>query len=1187
MGQAALFGLFFGLIFCLCLMISSAEITTADPATTDAAATPSATADANPATTVNANPATTVNANPATTVNANPATTVNANPANTVNANPATTVNANPATTVNANPANTVNANPANTVNANPATTVNANPATTVNANPANTVNANPANTSNAKPATTVNANPATTVNANPANTSNAKPASTSNATSTPAATSNPKPSTTTAIPGPKKCTEWEADLATKLAASADITPFLLANTDKLPSLSESCVKTFSNATSKANLKKLMAELDKVYDNLNPGSRLALFLWIEQMNPKPANGSSWMTVEQLTLLDRFLLQASLSSLKTLAGMESSPLCAFFNSSNEVWKSLYDLNPAQANIFITGLKKCSIDVAKAENIAKLGQLACFYPVDDKPLEDSPRTKLLELLKNCKSDVKNVYQKLMTSMNVTSFGASQLGELGDAAAGLGIKQLASLSKEAVVGSLSTLSKIEGFSKSQKEALLKAAGVADIISKGNVASLGKLASALDSSALGSIPAAALVTAFADASFAASTAAMEPLQKKSLVLSVLKTKSADEALTLLPPALITEMTTKKLQEAGALSTAMLGKMPWNKGQALVVMAKAFSNLKTAEDFKKLGRAAQGITCEQITGMAADSLEALSASDSLSRDQIRCASTAYFKAAKSFSNLTSDEISKIPSNYLLYLKSFKDVETVPTANCASVVSVFAKVEHRLLGKSSKRREEVLNYVKTCMSISSTDKLTASQVNQLGNVLCMFGSVEIDKLSNDNLKEAIDQLRGCGKFEGDVKTSLRTKITATYGTLETWTFDTVNELQTLASMFDASETNKLSVSVDLKETLKGILSQVKEPEGFVPADVNFTPDMTSLKSSFGKIVINLFFKVGRRKRAITCSSITVPTKELILELGSSSSALTADQLGCLSLDTFKETVDILGDITAFPMEKLTALKIVALAAYPTPTNNDIAGLKRITVAFTATEINTYFATPNIDALAAIGKYQDWSSDATVAATAKQIVENFLKSNAPSTLLSKDLLALGYLLCAFTPEQIATVSAAEYSSAASNIGKLKCSLPVLTALKNKAVEAFGAPSAWTTVQMQDIGTLTAALTSAEFSTISKEKMSYITPEAVSLIPPAVFQTLTIDQLRYLGTENLAAVSSQQKALLDPTKTLALNENSGATVPLTTTPSPTASGSQAHASPLAAAIALVLTLLALSQ
>ncbi|KAK1155966.1 otoancorin-like [Acipenser oxyrinchus oxyrinchus] len=916
---------------------------------------------------------------------------------------------------------------------------------------------------------------------------------------------------------GPKKCTEWEAELATKLAASADITPFLSANTDKLPSLSESCVKTFSSTTNKANLMKLMAELDKVYDILDPGSRHTVFLWIEQLNPKPANGSSWMTVEQLALLDRFLLQAPLSSLKTLADMESSPLCAFFNSSNELWKSLYDLNPAQANVFFTGLKKCSIDVAQAANIAKLGQLACLYPVDANTLEDSSRKKLLELLKNCKGDVKNVYQKLMKSMNVMSFDASQLGELGDAAAGLGMKQLASLSKEAVVGSLNMLSKIEGFSKSQKEALLKAAGVADIISKGNVASLGKLASALDSSALGSIPAAALVTAFADSSFAASTAAMEPLQKKSLVLSVLKTKSADEALSILPPALITEMTTKKLQEASALSTEMLGKMPWNKGQALVVMAKAFSNLKTTEDFK----------------------------------------------------------------------SFKDLEAVPTANCTFVVSVFAKAEHRLLGKSSKRREEVLNYIKTCMSFNSTDKLTANQVNQLGNVLCMFGPAEIDKLSNNNLKEAVDQLRGCGKFEGDVKASLRTKIIDTYGAFETWTFDTVNELQTLASLFDESEINKLSASVELKETLKSVLSLVKKPEGFVPADVNFTPDVTSLKSSFGKIVINLYFKLRRRKRALTCSGITIPTKELILELGSSSSALTADQLGCLSNDTFKETVDILGDITAFPMEKLTALKTVALVAYPAPTSNDIAGLKRIMVAFTAAEINTYFATPNIDALAAIGKYQDWCSDATVAATAKQIVENFLKSNASNTLLSKDLLALGYLLCAFSPEQIAAVSAAEYSSAASYIGKLKCSLPVLTALKNKAVEAFGAPSAWTTVQLQDIGTLTAALTSAEFSAISKEKMSYITPEAVSLIPPAVFQTLTIDQLRYLGTENLAAVSSQQKALLDTTKALALNENSGATVTPTSAPLTSASASLARASPLAAAIALALTLLALSH
>lgn len=32
-----------------------------------------------------------------------------------------------------------------------------------------------------------------------------------------------------------------------------------------------------------------MAELDKVYDILDAGSRHAVFLWIEQLNPKPGN----------------------------------------------------------------------------------------------------------------------------------------------------------------------------------------------------------------------------------------------------------------------------------------------------------------------------------------------------------------------------------------------------------------------------------------------------------------------------------------------------------------------------------------------------------------------------------------------------------------------------------------------------------------------------------------------------------------------------------------------------------------------------------------------------------------------------------------------------------------------------------------------------------------------------------
>ncbi|XP_078539513.1 uncharacterized protein LOC144824244 [Lissotriton helveticus] len=87
---------------------------------------------------------------------------------------------------------------------------------------------------------------------------------------------------------------------------------------------------------------------------MNPGSRVAIFKWIETIHTVKSSAdskgkdakASWITSDALTFLDRFMLQAPISTLSTVASMEKSSLCSFYQTNSTVWKRLYDLTAAK-------------------------------------------------------------------------------------------------------------------------------------------------------------------------------------------------------------------------------------------------------------------------------------------------------------------------------------------------------------------------------------------------------------------------------------------------------------------------------------------------------------------------------------------------------------------------------------------------------------------------------------------------------------------------------------------------------------------------------------------------------------------------------------------------------------------------------------------------------------------------
>ncbi|RXM34528.1 Otoancorin [Acipenser ruthenus] len=744
------------------------------------------------------------------------------------------------------------------------------------------------------------------------------------------------------------RCSGWEETLSTQLTAPSNFASFLKTNANNLPKLSSGCVMSFSQSANASAVADLMKVLNEAYDNLNPGTKQTVYLWIKRM----------------------YTQEDGPVIKNMAAKETDkkPVKPPGNITENDPDMKPDGKPGD---------KPGKDDMPGEGEGKSNWITVnVLKLLGRFLLQAPISAIKDIGENINS---SVYQNLMKSRPAGSMNAEELKNVGDAVVGLSVNQLGNLSKEAIQESLDQLKKVKGWSQGQKKALLEKVPDAADNAEG-LKKLGGLVSALDSKALGKLKGSDLLEAFKSQDVSQSADSMQPVQKKSIVRAILKDKSINEALKELPPALISEISSQTLRNAtdSTLTLGFLDKpIPWNKGQALVIIKKILKNLKTPEDIKKLRDAVTGLTCSNIESMPVDNLRALAANEKMTRDQVRCATSAYFKALnKKLADLTADEITQIPPSFLLFIKSFGELMNITRPACSSVVSLLAQANPKLLPRSSARRQEILKFIKSCLKIDDTLTLNASQVRDLGLAVCYFDPKDFDNMGTDVFQKAIDKLKGCGKFEGKVKESLASKIIATYGNSSTWTPDVLNQLQSLLSLFNSTQLEKLQTNADIRVVLIDILSRVIKPEGFVAPDLDFTPKMDDVSKAFSKMILGNQAATPsskRRKRAaVDCSGVIQPTTDEIQTLNAGCTAFSPAQLQCMSTDTFTNTLDILASVKGFSTEQLTALKEKALQVYSQKDLvKQISSLKGITLAFSQDEVNNYFATPDIDMLSAV------------------------------------------------------------------------------------------------------------------------------------------------------------------------------------------------------------------------
>ncbi|XP_063781950.1 stereocilin isoform X2 [Pseudophryne corroboree] len=166
-------------------------------------------------------------------------------------------------------------------------------------------------------------------------------------------------------------------------------------------------------------------------------------------------------------------------------------------------------------------------------------------------------------------------------------------------------------------------------------------------------------------------------------------------------------------------------------------------------------------------------------------------------------------------------------------------------------------------------------------------------------------------------------------------------------------------------------------------------------------------------------------------------------------------------------------------------------------------------------------------------------------------TAKQmrtLVSNILRQSrkGASGLDLMELTALGHLLCGLGVEELKKINIQEFSQAAVFVGtlKLKCTEAQMEVLTNflTSNSAFGVVSRWGPEIFTEVGTLAAGLPDIVLSSLIRDQIQAITPDAISLISapkfavvfsPAQLSSFTSDQATAVTPEQYEHLSYQQR------------------------------------------------------
>ncbi|XP_051576506.1 otoancorin-like [Myxocyprinus asiaticus] len=860
----------------------------------------------------------------------------------------------------------------------------------------------------------------------------------------------------------------------------------------------------------------------------------------------------WLKAKVLTMMGPFLSRLPLEDVKTIPKEE---LCEFFRTPDfsPSFHNVGGMQPALGRTLFQRLKQeCSSGDNFTQNMDRLGSLACFYD-DAQPLNVTLSKKLLSQLHICdNSEIDKVKRQLVQKIldnNESSPTQEMLQSLGSAVSVLPLSKLSRFTAKDLNNSLTSLSQAKWNPAQAKTLAKKLLEEAKNITGEKLLSLGSMVRGVGSDLLKKVKAEGLL---GNQALETMSEKMSSLQKKALVEAFRHDVNASELVKGVSDSLLPSLSLSMLEKADFSSVDQLEGRGWTHAQSTFLLKKILGNNISLNELRKLGQAVQGVTCEMIERVnrsnALEMAQTLTkSSEWLSRDQMRCAAQKLFASLEEqrpgyFSDIRNSELQAIPAMLLIHLPVEK-IQNLSDAVCSAFIEKMNQVNLSCLPNSSPARNALTRRALSCLRSNTTD-LSASEVLTLGPLVCELSPAWMSSLNPAALNSTLQALASCLHIPQQYRERLFRLLTDTYGDPSYWSEDVMRALGPLLLLNDTAVEKLPS-----KSWLKSYLSDLMESlpcQPMVPAAKEFSSwlDLSALQRKLFELKTANTVQ-GRRKREVVPT--LQPTLAVIEDLGQGNVYWSPTQLYKMSVQTFKDAMPTLGEITNYNAEQLAALKSKILEAWVSVTmlnESQIVELGCISQSFSPEELRNLSIT-SLDTLELLTICNFTQAQ---RAAVWQAFENGTRISVPG-LGDLEMVGLGQFICGLQLTQVDQLNSTQFREAVDVVGRAPCPLNITERLKEKAAVAFGKPETWSEAQVGIMGNIMAGLSTVELGRLNSTVMPFIQSSTIPLIPPDRLAALSLNQLKALGPDNAAMVTEAQRAGLRVDQRAALDEAVG--------------------------------------
>ncbi|XP_072536586.1 otoancorin [Salminus brasiliensis] len=861
----------------------------------------------------------------------------------------------------------------------------------------------------------------------------------------------------------------------------------------------------------------------------------------------------WLKAETLRMMGRFLSRLPEADMKAIATEE---LCKFFQTPEfqYAFNKSDRIQPTVGRMLLQRLKReCSSgDQNLLPQMDRLGSLVCFYD-DASSLNSSLSKKLLSQLGDCENpgldQVKRDLVKKLISSGEAPPTLELLRSLGSSASVLPLSKLSDFSADALRGGLSSLSQAT-WTPAQAKVLAKKLleKVADITGE-HLLSLGSMVIGVDSDQLRKVK--GLQGLLKNDGLKNMTEKMSFLQKMALIEGMRSSVNASELVKEVPDSLLPAISVFVLEKAGISSVDQVEGRRWSRTQSVSILKKVLSHGMKSEHVRKLGQAIQGVTCSMVNNVnQSDTLDIAqtlaNSSKWLSRTQVSCVAQKLFLTLEKqrsgyFVNISDSELQAIPALLLIHLP-IKSIQGLPATVCPRFLEKMSQANLSSLPNSAPARRELRDRVLRCLGKNATG-LSTAEVLTLGPLVCELDPAWMSSLNAAVLNSTLQALASCAHIPRLYRAPLFKLITSVYGDPSVWAEEVVKFLGPLILLNETAlevMPSKAWLMSALSDLLGGMQPQFTTS---APEEFRSWPNLSALRQKLFQLKTRLTQQ--RRRRAV--SPAVLPSPSLIEDLREGNVYWSSTQLANMTAQTFREAVQVLGEIRNYTAEQLAALRLKAIEAWGNVSLLDqpqIVELGCISQGFNTKELQSLNIS-TLDTLALLSMCQ-WNYTQKVA-----IWQSFVERTKTkiANLRAVEMVGLGHFICGLQPDQIDQLNTGEFKEAVEDVGHAMCPVAILECLKRKAVAALGDPRSWGETEVSMLGNIIAGLNGTELASINSSALPFIRQSAITLISPERLAAMSTSQLKALGPDNAAMVSESQRSGLGVEQRAAVDEALG--------------------------------------